>query len=135
MSREEDEHEAVGYKKPPKHSRFQKGQSGNPSGRRKAKPRLNILDVLDQVLAEQIRMTKKSGETRKVSYLYGVVRQTVESAAKGEASARRDLIKLALCSAARRQDDAADPLTEEEEARILARFIARERRAGGGCDD
>ena len=37
MSREEDEHEAVGYKKPPKHSRFKKGQSGNPSGRRKGR--------------------------------------------------------------------------------------------------
>ena len=25
----------VGYKKPPKHSQFKKGQSGNPSGRKK----------------------------------------------------------------------------------------------------
>ena len=32
----EDEEEQVGYGKPPKHSRFKKGQSGNPRGRRSA---------------------------------------------------------------------------------------------------
>ena len=33
------QHEAseVGYKRPPQHTRFKKGQSGNPSGKKKSK--------------------------------------------------------------------------------------------------
>lgn len=35
---DDDEPDAVGYCKPPKHSQFKKGQSGNPTGRRKRLP-------------------------------------------------------------------------------------------------
>lgn len=34
---------AVGKRKPPQHSRFKKGQSGNPSGRRKGTKNLATL--------------------------------------------------------------------------------------------
>lgn len=36
--------DTVGYKKPPKHSRWKKGQSGYPAGRRKKKPELPSLE-------------------------------------------------------------------------------------------
>lgn len=134
MSREEDEHEAVGYKNPPKHSRFKKGQSGNPSGRRKTKPRLDIIELLDKVMAEPIQLTKKDGKVRTVTFLEGLLRKMAASAGNGDTSARRDLLKL-MAMAGSRRDDVDEPLTAEEEARILARFIARERRADGGCDD
>lgn len=134
MAREEDDNEAVGYKKPPKHTQFKKGQSGNPSGRRKAKPRLNIIELLDKVMAEPIQLTKKDGKARTVTFLEGLVRKTAASAANGDTSARRDLFKL-MAMAESRQEASEDPPTQEEEARILARFIARERRADGGCDD
>lgn len=35
MSSTENEAEKVGYKRPPRHSQFKKGQSGNPGGRRR----------------------------------------------------------------------------------------------------
>lgn len=40
----------VGFKKPPKHTQFKKGKSGNPRGRPKAPPfSLNIKSMLDGV--------------------------------------------------------------------------------------
>ncbi len=55
---------AVGYKNPPLHSRFQKGRSGNPSGRRKAKPQLNLLDEVAKLMAEPIPLVKKASRRR-----------------------------------------------------------------------
>ena len=40
----------VGHRKPPKHSRFKKGVSANPKGRRKRKPLLAAGDIVNNVL-------------------------------------------------------------------------------------
>ena len=42
----------VGYRKPPVHTRFQPGQSGNPSGR--AKGSQNFKTLLNRILKEEI---------------------------------------------------------------------------------
>jgi len=44
------EDDRVGYKKPPLHSRFQKGQSGNPRGRPKGKVNAatDLLDIIQE---------------------------------------------------------------------------------------
>src|SRR5258707_1115486 len=44
--RSADQHE-IGYGKPPKHSQFPKGKSGNPGGRPKAPIGISIKDMLD----------------------------------------------------------------------------------------
>ena len=58
MARKTDEYE-VGYSKPPKHSRFKPGQSGNPKGRAKGTP--NLKTDLSQELAERIRVREGAG--------------------------------------------------------------------------
>jgi hypothetical protein len=54
--RRDDDDESVGYGRPPRHSRFQKGQSGNPTGRKKEDPlfpkRLGAKKLLE-FIAEQ----------------------------------------------------------------------------------
>jgi hypothetical protein len=79
----------VGYGKPPPQHRFQKGQSGNPRGRRSAK--LNEAELIAKVRDEPITMTI-NGKVRKVTAFEAAVRKTYMTVlAKGNV---RDLEKL-----------------------------------------
>lgn len=49
---EDDNDDAVGYGRPPRHTRFKKGQSGNPNGRKKANPP-SVGKKLLEIVAEQ----------------------------------------------------------------------------------
>ena len=71
----------VGYGKPPQSTRFAPGKSGNPSGKRKAKPTLS--ERLDRILAETISVTE-SGRTRKLPKEEVFLRQLVNKAVTGE---------------------------------------------------
>ena len=57
----------TGYKKPPKHTRFRKGQSGNPKGRpRKIKDPARLLEIeLDKMISvrdggKEVRISKRA---------------------------------------------------------------------------
>ena len=134
MSRE-DASPAVGYKKPPQHSRFRKGQSGNPSGRRKAAPVLDVMTLFDDVLAERIIVTRK-GRSQAVTKLEVLIRQTVDGALKGEASAKRELFKyLEVRERARAASPPPEEDLSEHEEDLKERFRARERMLGHGGSD
>src|SRR6266576_7071787 len=79
MPRETDNE--VGYGKPPKHSQFKKGQSGNPRGRPRATENLRML--LGKVLDETITLTE-NGRHRKISLYETVVKQLVRRSAQGD---------------------------------------------------
>lgn len=79
----------VGYGKPPRQHQFQKGQSGNPRGRKSAK--LNEAELVAKVRDELITMTI-NGKTRRVTAFEAVLRRTYMTVlAKGSV---RDLEKL-----------------------------------------
>jgi hypothetical protein len=86
-----DEDFEVGYRRPPKHTRFRAGQSGNPRGRPRGQANL-VTDVLRE-LAEQIRVREGSRE-RSVTKQRAMVKALVAKSLKGEARAAALLIGL-----------------------------------------
>src|SRR4051812_30794068 len=66
---------AVGYCKPPTHSRFKKGKSGNPAGRQKRQQ--NLKAILLEVLLEPQRI-QVGGRTRTVSRLEAMSRRNCD---------------------------------------------------------
>ncbi|MGX7895924.1 DUF5681 domain-containing protein [Tsuneonella sp. HG222] len=81
----------VGYGKPPKHSQFKAGQSGNPKGRPKAAKGLNLL--VRDTLTQKVAVRTAKGE-KKISRIEAVLQKTVEQAMKGNPRALAELLKL-----------------------------------------
>jgi hypothetical protein len=59
MPREQRGDYEVGYGKPPRHTRFAKGQSGNPRGRPRGAKNFNTL--LEEALDEPVTVTENGG--------------------------------------------------------------------------
>lgn len=89
----EPEHEPykVGYGRPPLHTQFRKGQSGNPKGRPRGAKSLNTL--ARERLIETIKIRTSRGE-KKVSRMEALLMKTIEKAANGDARAFENLAKL-----------------------------------------
>ena len=63
MTDASDEEHKVGYKRPPLHSRFQRGMSGNPRGRRKGVR--NFASDVKRALEIPVSL-KDNGKTKRV---------------------------------------------------------------------
>lgn len=60
-----DDDDAVGYKRPPKGSRWKKGQCGNP-GRKRKRPTKGVVEIIDQLLATPVNVVE-NGSARPMS--------------------------------------------------------------------
>lgn len=68
-----------GYKKPPRHTQFRPGQSGNPSGRPKKRP--SESEILERVLSETIPIME-GGIRKRMSKKEVLIRNAVTRAFK-----------------------------------------------------
>jgi hypothetical protein len=110
----------VGYGKPPVHSRFQPGQSGNPAGRRKGVR--NLKTDVGRMLSAPIRI-KEGGRTRTKSTQEGALMLLREKTLRGDARASDRFFDLAI----RYNSDPADqhpdhPLSVNDRS-ILAAYL------------
>lgn len=108
----------IGYKKPPKHTRFKKGQSGNKKGRPKgAKGRLSYAlpkEHLKEIfMDEAYRMINIREDQKDVSMPMSkaIMRSIGVKAAKGNVHAQRLFTKLLLEIEAKNRTDAEDNMT------------------------
>jgi hypothetical protein len=81
MTDEDKPEYAVGFGKPPRHTRFCKGQSGNPKGRpRGAK---NLATMMEKVLKEPV-VISENGKRRIISKREALIKQLVNKAIAGD---------------------------------------------------
>ena len=117
MSREKPGNYEVGYAKPPQHSRFKSGRSGNPRGRPKGSA--NLITLLDRALAERVVVTE-NGKRQRITKREVIVKQIVNKAASADPRATKLILDLTL------RQDAAHP---EAEARAVELLRAEAERA------
>jgi hypothetical protein len=81
----------VGFGRPPKHTQFHKGRSGNPKGRPKGSK--NIYALIQKVLEEKV-VVKGPGRTHSISKFEAALTQQVNKAAGGDAKVFREVLRL-----------------------------------------
>lgn len=83
---------AVGYKKPPQHSRFQPGRSGNPRGKQKGVR--NFGSDVKRTLEVPVRLNDQ-GKARRVSTQEAALLRLREKALNGDARSIVQILELA----------------------------------------
>jgi hypothetical protein len=70
---------SVGYRKPPKHSQFQKGQSGNPKGRPNGLANNSLSELFEKILSELVSVNE-DGQRTKITKLEALIKQVIHNA-------------------------------------------------------
>ena len=91
MTDRESDHSSVGYGRPPLHTRFKKGQSGNPRGRVKNEKSWKTL--LASALDEKVTVNE-NGESRRITKREAAAIQLANRVAMGDHAALRLMVDL-----------------------------------------
>ena len=84
----------VGYRKPPAHSRFRKGQSGNPTGQRRRPGETERLKKIISQEAYRLLTVRDGGDIKRIAAVQAVLRSQITSAVKGNVSAQIPIVAL-----------------------------------------
>ena len=122
MPRDIERDYGVVYGRPPRHTRFKRGQSGNPRGRPPGAKNLSTL--LNEALNEPVVVTE-NGRRKRISKRQATFKQFVNEAAKGKLPALKLLVDI-MQDIERR----SEPQTEERsfslaDEKVIAQLKAR----------
>jgi hypothetical protein len=82
----------IGYRKPPKHTRFNPGVSGNPKGRKKSSP-----VTLAKIIAEELNAPvayRERGRTKFTTRQELTIQQLIEQGIQGNLATAEQVLKL-----------------------------------------
>lgn len=128
----------VGFGRPPTHSQFKTGQSGNPRGRPPGSK--NLQTLLREELDQKVQVTE-NGRARLMTKRRVAVRQQVDKAVKGDPKAFNVLVKLDIDPAGAAGGDrntaAASPSEIPPAAYddMVSNFLDQLQGHDGGSDD
>ena len=111
----------VGYGKPPVHTRFPKGKSGNAGGKEPGRKNFKA-EVLAE-LGERVAVMK-NGRRKYLSTQTIIVKRMVSDAAKGDPKARDQLLKVISLIESVQPTAEPNPMGTAKDDEILARFKA-----------
>ncbi len=86
-----DATDSIGYRRPPKHSRFKPGHSGNPRGRPTGV--ISLSDIIRKIVGQKVAVTE-NGRTRRIPRLEAILLRAAGEASRGDARALRLLLQL-----------------------------------------
>jgi hypothetical protein len=113
----------VGYAKPPRHTRFAKGRSGNPRGRPPGAKSLKTL--LSEALNETVVVTEK-GRHRKVTKRQAIITQLVNRSATADFRAVKILLDMVRDIEAQTEPASAETVAfSEADEKVLEQLRAR----------
>jgi hypothetical protein len=103
----EAEESEVGYRSPPKATRFKKGQSGNPAGR----PRGRHREAPYEAVLGQMVTIREGGTTRRGTAAEAFLLKLTKSGLEGDSAAARDILDV-IEKAKDQQGGGEPPVTE-----------------------
>jgi hypothetical protein len=121
-----DKNNEVGYGNPPGHTRFVKGQSGNPNGRPRGSQ--NLSTILDKVGRERVRVTE-NGRVRYITKREATILQLVNKAVAGDLNATRVLLSWLMWLADSEQTATPSPVSHERDNLVMENLIERIRKS------
>ena len=122
----------VGYGKPPRHTRFKKGRSGNPRGRPNGSKNLSTL--LSETLSEPVIVAENGGQ-RKISKRRAIIKQLVNQSAKGDWRAVKLLLDMLHETEGGSEPEAAESSFSEADQKVIEQLKARLNGKKRGSDD
>jgi len=119
---------AVGYGKPPRHTQFTKGQSGNPRGRAPGTKNLKTLLIDTVVVAE-------NGRRRTIKKRHAFIKQIVNQAVKGDWRPAKLLLDTLQRIEDRAEPETAQASFDAADAKVIEQLKTRLGGRRSGSDD
>ena len=119
---------AVGYGKPPVHTRFQKGKSGNPKGRPRGMR--NMSTLLSTALNASI-VVVANGRRKKITKREAIVTQLVNKSAAADLKATQIVLAMLRDLECQADDPGEATVFTEADQEIIRRIQARLRNENG----
>jgi hypothetical protein len=112
----------VGYGKPPRHTRFKPGRSGNPRGRPSGSK--NLATVVSEALNEPV-IVAEDGRRRKITKRQAIIKQLVNRSAKADLRATKILIDIIQDIERRTEPASAETSFSPADEKVIEQLKAR----------